>query len=111
MISKNMYNVLKLIPQPTKTTCFHKLYDLNILNSIVLADILEEAKSRKYIGFLDFDRVDPIRKCNFYLTELGKTAIEEYDREKGSSTKATWALIISALSLIASIIAIIFGVQ
>ena len=42
--------------------------------------------------------------------EAGQTAIEEYKKQKSSSAKSTWAIIISALSFIASIVAIILSI-
>ena len=48
-----------------------------------------------------------------YLTEEGKEAIDEYKRQMRSDQKATWALIIAGLSLLASVAAVIVacGVQ
>lgn len=111
MISKDMYNVLKRIPRSPQKTTYLKLLETKKYDNNVLWDMLEEAINNRYIAYIDNEEYYMVTTSVFCITEAGKIAIEEYRHKDNSSKKSTWALIISALSLIASIIAIIFGVQ
>ena len=111
MISKDMYNVLKRIPRAPKKTAYFKLVETKRIDTDLLFDMLEEAIKQRYIIFAEKQEYNFIALSDVCLTESGKIAMEEYKHKNNSSKKATWALIISALSLVASIIAIIFGVQ
>lgn len=111
MISDNMNKVLKNIPYSPNKTDLKNLSKKNILDINLLASILNEAVEYGYIQFCD--KINPYRNVNkntFYLTEAGQVAIEEYKNQKGSSKKATIALIISGLSFLASVAAIIISV-
>ncbi|MBE7707045.1 MAG: hypothetical protein E7Z91_07390 [Cyanobacteria bacterium SIG30] len=111
MISKNMYKVLKQIPHAPNKTNFKGLSDKKIIDISFLKSVLREAISYKYIQYCDPS--NPFRQVevhNFYLTEAGQVQIDEYENQKGSSAKATWALVIAGLSFIASVVAIIISV-
>ena len=108
MISKNMYKVLKNIPHAPKRIQFKDLDSKKIMDISLLKNLLREAKSCKYIQYCD--SANPYNKIEvnpFYLTEEGQVEIEEYKDKCGSSAKATCAIVISALSFIASVVAII----
>ena len=111
MISKDMYNVLKKIPRSPQKTSYLKLLETKRHDNDVLCDMLEEAINNHYIIYTDKQEYYMVSTSPFCITEAGKIAIEEYKNKSNSSKKATWALIISALSLVSSIIAIILGVQ
>lgn len=111
MISKDMYNVLKRIPRSPQKTSYLKLLKTKKFNADLLSDMLQEALIKKYLIFTEQEEYYMITTSIFCITEAGIVAMEEYKHKSNSSKKATWALIISALSLIASIIAIILGVQ
>ena len=111
MISKNMYKVLKQIPNSPKTTYYIELCDKKILDTELLYNTLENAFNYEYVMYYPRTENYFMITSPFCLTEAGQIAIQEYERMKSASTKSIWALIISALSLITSIIAIIFGVQ
>lgn len=111
MISKNMCKVLKAIPHPPNKTNFKDLSDKKIVDISFLKSILKEALHYNYIAYID--KTNPYKQIEsnlFYLTELGQVAIEEYKSQKGSSAKATWALIIAGLSFVASVVAIILSI-
>lgn len=112
MISKNMYKVLKVVPHAPDATDYNKLCEKNIHNKTLLLNLLDEAMNKKFIDlkFPDTTKNTENRFVNFYLTEAGQISIEEYKSQKGSSAKATWAIIISILSLIVSAIAIILKI-
>lgn len=113
MISKNMYKVLKEIPHAPDTTDYKELCNKNIHNKSLLLNLLEEAKIHKYIESIVGSPLNPtylIKKFGFYLTESGQVAIEEYKSRRNSSKKATWALIISGSSFIASVVAVIVSI-
>lgn len=111
MISKDMYKVLKEIPHAPNRIHFKDLDNKKIIDISLLKNILREAVSCKYIQFCD--PTNPYKKIevnHFYLTEAGQVSVEEYKEQKGSSAKATWALIISGLSFLASVVAIILSI-
>ena len=110
MISKNMYKVLKKIPRSPQKTSYTKLLKRKKFNADLLIDILRNAEGNRYIYYADFGKYSNITNSNFYITEKGIISIEEYEREKNSSAKSTWAIIISALSFISSIVAIILSI-
>ena len=110
MISKDMYKVLKKIPRSPQKTSYTKLLKRKKFNADLLIDILRNAEGNRYIYYADFGKYSNITNSNFYITEKGIISIEEYERQKNSSAKSTWAIIISALSFIASIVAIILSI-
>lgn len=109
MISKNMYTVLKKIPCYPQQITLEELREKKILNVLLLEDILNQASINKYISFVEFSTHKEIFENPFCLTEAGQIEIEEYTREKQSSVKATWALILSGISIIVSIVAVIIS--
>ena len=113
MISKNMYKVLKNIPHAPATTNYKKLNKMNIINNCLLATVLDEAENYHYISFnvdLKIRNGNEVKYYDFSLIEAGQVAIEEYKSQKSSSKKATLAIIISALSFIASAVAIVLSI-
>ena len=111
MISKNMCKVLKAIPNPPNKTNFKDLSDKKIVDISFLKSILNDALQYNYIEYID--KTNPYKRIEsslFHLTEAGQVAIEEYKSQKGSSAKATWAIIISALSFIASAVAVVLSI-
>ena len=111
MISKDMYNVLKQIPHAPNKTNFKCLSDKKTIDISFLKSVLREAISYKYIQYCDpSNPFKQVEVHTFYLTEAGQVQIDEYENQKGSSAKSTWAIIISALSFIASIVAIILSI-
>lgn len=109
MISKEMYRLLKNIPRWPQNKTYKELKDLNFLDDLRVGDLLDEATNRGYIVRISRSAVD-ISNFRFYLAEEGQEAIEDYQRQRHSSAKATWAIILSAMSLVVSIIAIIQSV-
>ena len=79
-----------------------------ISNDLNLA--LEEAEKHSYLEIVFLDDEKLVINSDLYLMEAGQTAIEEYKKQKSSSAKSTWAIIISILSLIVSAIAIILKI-
>ena len=110
MISKSMYKVLKHIPQsPNKITLIdlskEKICDVSFLKKRLL-----EAMSSEYIRFCNYKLPSKgIDLEPFYLTEAGRVEVEAYENQRGSSTKATWALIIAGLSLLVSAVAVVIS--
>ena len=111
MISKDMYKVLKSLPHAPCTMTFEELHNICKITPCRLIDLLEEAEKHNYLEITFLDDEKMLINSDLYLMEAGQTAIEEHIKQKSSSAKSTWAIIISALSFIASIIAIILGVQ
>ena len=117
MISKRMYKVLKKIPHSPATTDYQKMLNKTSFDKESLLVFLEEAKNHNYIDVVVLCPVNPfgaLKQFDFFLTEDGQSAIDEYKSQKSSSRKATFALIISGLSFVASVVAIFvsfFNVQ
>ena len=109
MISKQMYKILKKIPRHPKRMTFKEISDKKFMDISLLWSLLEEAIDCRYIVFSGRNAVSDLSRSSFYLTEEGQIAIEEYKRQLGADRKATWALIISALSFIASVVAIVLS--
>ena len=113
MISKDMYKVIKRIPRFPKDTTSLKLLKGKKFEVDLLFDILLDALNCRYIVYTKSNNSSnhyTLEKSSFSLTEAGQLQIEEYKNKKSSSTKATWAIIISILSLIISAIAIILKI-
>lgn len=117
MISKAMYKVLKNIPRFPKDTNSLNLIAKNTLEVNLLFEILQDALNCKYIIYTqshNHTSYYTLENSSFGLTESGQLQIEEYKNRRGSSRKSTLAIIISGLSFLASVIAIIvslLGVQ
>lgn len=113
MITKDMYRVLKNIPRSPKETNSLKLLAKKTVEENLLFDILLDALNCRFIMYTERPRRDlhySLEKSSFCLTEAGQLQIEEYENQRGSSTKATWALIIAGLSFLASVIAIVLSI-
>lgn len=110
MISKNMYKVLNILPHAPATMSFQELYDMCKISHCRLIELLEEAKKHNYIDIVFFQSDNNMLLSDLYLTEAGQTAIEEHKKQKSSSAKSTWAIIISALSFIASAVAVVLSI-
>lgn len=110
MISKNMYKVLKIIPHAPAMISFDDLHNKCSITPCRLMDLLQEAENHRYIEIVFLGSRDNFTYSDLYLMEAGQTAIEEYKKQKSSSAKATWALIIAGLSFIASVVAIILSI-
>lgn len=100
MLNKDSYEVLKNFPE--------KLY---IKDKQPIHHELLKA------GYLRVDPDESLERC-YRITQKGKTAVEEYERENRgeqredkSLARATWANIISALALAVSIAALIVSLR
>ena len=111
MISKNMYKVLNILPHAPCTMTFEELHNICKITPCRLIDLLEEAEKHSYLEIVFLDDEKLVINSDLYLMEAGQTAIEEHKKQKSSSAKSTWAIIISILSLIVSAIAIILKIQ
>lgn len=100
MISNYMYQILKLLPHAPATITFEELYVLFKVSHIRLIDILKEAERHRYVEILFFQPKEDMLLSDLSLTEAGQTAIEEYEQQKKTSTRANLAIVISILSLI-----------
>ncbi len=112
MITKEMYKVLKKVPRSPKETNSLKLLAKKIFEVNLLFDILQDALNCRFIMYTEHPRRDlhySLEKSSFCLTEAGQLQIEEYENQRGSSAKTTWALIISGLSFVASVVAILLS--
>lgn len=79
-----------------------KMVDINLLKNL-----LSNALENKYITFpFRNNPYNDILESKFSLTELGQTAIEEYEGTKYNTKLSTWAIIIAGLSFAVSIIAL-----
>ena len=107
MISKRMNKLLKKIPHSPKTTTLQELSRKKIMDINLLVDLLEDAIGCHYVAYASRNPYNDISKSKICLTEAGQIVIEEYAEQRGASVKATWALVISALSVIASVVAIV----
>lgn len=105
-----MYKVLKILPHAPCTMKFEELHNICKITPCRLIDLLEEAEKHHYLEIVFLDDEMMVINSDLYLMEAGQTAIEEYKRQKHSSAKSTWAIIISILSLIVSTIAIILKI-
>ena len=106
MISKRMYQILKMIPHYPFDINMKEMRGKRYIDFSETSNILKDALSFKYISFVEGCLPD-VLNGRFYLTEVGQKEIEAYKRENKSSAKATWALVISGLSFLASVAAVI----
>ena len=107
MISKQMYKILQKIPHSPERITLKELRKKVKIDVSVMWSILEDAMNCNYIVYASRNPYNDIQQSPFYLTEAGQIEIEEYGRENSSSKKATWALVISGLSFLASVAAVI----
>ena len=106
MISKEMYRFLKRLPRWPRNKSIPEIEKTPFMDKYLRLGLMIEAKQRNLIGC---NGKEEDNSAGFYLAESGQEAIEEYKRQIGADRKATWALIISALSLLASVAAIIIS--
>lgn len=106
MISKDMYKFLKEVPQYPESETLISHLNKHPKKVNLNKALFDEAMKKEHINFEWHISMVHQDKENvpFYINESGKIAIEEYKRGNGASIKSTWALIISILSLIASIV-------
>jgi len=107
MISKQMYKVLNEIPHSPATITYQDIKSKAIVDDDLLKDILAEAKNSKYVKFGHYMPYNDILLSKFALTEEGQVAIEEYEGTKYNTKLSTWALVISGLSFLASVAAVV----
>ena len=109
MISKNMYEILKEIPHSPEMIAFKEMQSKEIVDINLLKNLLMDAKSHTYIAFYASMPNNDILKSKFGLTEEGQIAIEEYEGTKYNTKLSIWAIVISGLSFLASVAAIIIS--
>ena len=107
MISKQMYTILKEIPHSPSAITFSDMDAKKIVDINLLKDLLNDAHNNKHIAFSVHMPYNDILKSKFALTEEGQVAIEEYEGTTYNTKLSTWALIISGLSFLASVAAVI----
>ena len=108
MISKDMFRLLKRFPRWPDNKPFDIIEKIPFMDKYVCLGLLMDAKQKGLVGY---NGKDEENTAGYFLTEDGRSAIEEYKRQIDSERKATWALIISGFSLIVAIVAIIVSVQ
>ena len=105
MISKEMYELLKLIPRHPKSIPYQELEKKNIEN---LYDLVREA------AYGDCEYIIPpmksIKQSNLSITEKGQSAIEEYSITQNNQKVAKLTLTTSIVAIILSVISIIVAV-
>lgn len=107
MITKNMYKILTRIPHSPDHTTLGELSKKRILDVNYMSSLLNEAIKNEFVSYSSHSPYNNIHESKIHLTENGQIEIENYRKQKNSSAKATWAIVISALSFITSVIAII----
>ena len=107
MISKKMHIVLKEIPHSPQSITFKDLSDKELLDVNLLKVLLKDADTNNYISFNTHNPYNDILRSKFALTEDGQVAIEEYEGTKYNTKLSTWAIVLSGLSLIVAIVAIV----
>lgn len=102
MISKEMYELLKLIPRHPKSIPYQELEKKNIEN---LYDLVCEAAygNCEYINC----PMKSIKQSNLSLTEKGQSAIEEYSITQNNQKVAKRTLTTSIIAIVLSVISII----
>ena len=107
MISKQTHKILKEIPHAPYTITFSEMASKKMVDINLLKNLLSNALENKYITFpFRNNPYNDILESKFSLTELGQTAIEEYEGTKYNTKLSTWAIIIAGLSFAVSIIAL-----
>lgn len=107
MISKQMHKLLIEIPHSPTPITFKELSDKNLMNINLLSDLVKEAKASKYIAFNAYNPYNDLHTSKFCLTEEGQVAIEEFEGTKYNTTLSIWAIVISGLSFLASVAAVV----
>lgn len=115
MLSKEMYDLLKLIPRYPNIIDYARLKTSTKLEEKEMQDFLCEAKYEGY-DYINSHEVT-VQNGSFSLTEKGQAAIEAYEQDKKnqetmnkSLCAARWALIAAAISAITSVIALLSNI-
>ena len=115
MLSKEMYNLLKLIPRHPSVIDYAELKASTKLEEKEMQDFLCEAIYGGY-DYINSHEVT-VQNGSFSLTEKGQAAIEAYEQEQRnqktmqqSLCAARWALIAAAISAITSVIALLSNI-
>jgi hypothetical protein len=106
MISRDMYRLLKRFPRWPRNKKFEEIGVFPLIGKYHRLGLAMHAKEQGLIGCNGKEENDTE---GFYLTEIGEEAIEEYRRQRQADAKATWAIVISILSLAVSIAAILMS--
>ena len=93
MISSEMYALLKQIPILPNVMPYFKLYELNLFQEKTIKSLLIEASRVKYVGFYGREGDE-----DYYLTENGKVAIEEFEKKEFEAEMSKNALKVSISS-------------
>ena len=104
MISRDMYRLLKRFPRWPNNKPLEGIGMFPLMDKYHRLGLIMDAKER---GLIDCIGREGDNAAGFYLTEIGREAVEEYKRQSRADNKATWAIIIAALSLIVSIVAML----
>lgn len=104
MITKEMYQFLKQLPRWPENKSFDEIVTIRKKDKIAQLGMMMEARKRGLIGC---NGKEEDNTEGYYLDECGQEAIDEYKRQIGSDRKATLALIISMLSFLASVAAVV----
>ena len=104
MITKEMKKFLSKLPPWPKNVSFETIGKDKENKDYLHLRMFLEAKTQGFVGVNGKDE-----NSGIYLTEKGRQAIDEYQRAKNASSQSTWALVISALSFLASVVAIILA--
>lgn len=104
MITKEMYQFLKQLPRWPENKSFDEIVTIRKKDKIAQLGMMMEARKRGLIGC---NGKEEDNTAGYYLDECGQEAIDEYKRQLGADRKATWAIIISGLSLVVAIVAIV----
>lgn len=107
MISKEMYCFLKQTQRAPRKSEFREII-WNQIDKNVLKGIIREALELGYIYTNTPDKSIEVQW--WHLTEKGACAVQEYKHKYLASKKSTIALVLSGLSLLASIVAIIVSI-
>lgn len=112
MISKEMYDLLKLIPRHPKIIDYAELKKVSALGLEDLYSILCDAQYDAY-GYINSHKAT-IKDGAFSLTEKGQAAIEDYEQTQNNqkmvedslntAKRAMWAAFASAVAAIIALI-------
>ncbi len=112
MLSKEMYDLLKLIPRHPSVIDYEELKASTKLEEKEMQYFLCEAQYGGY-DYINSHEVT-VQNGSFSLTEKGQAAIEAYEQDKKnqetmnkSLCAAKWALFAAAVSAITSVIALL----
>lgn len=104
MITKDMYRLLKRLPRWPRNKSFDEIEKMPFMDKFLRLGLLIDARKR---GLVNCNGKEEDNTAGFYLSESGKEAIDEYKRQRVADSKATWALIISGLSFVVAIVAVV----